>query len=572
VAYGVAFGLAFILGVLRVYFWLPELLWMLFLKFFSPPSIKSKSISYLPPLFDERIILPLPFITEIITDTYKENPSKARKTIDYLIGSTNQQKNAAEAIVNIAFDNIISCKTSSDIADIISQLNWIPSPPPKELGSILPQLLDISQDTNAFNQATKSRRSELLNRPITALQKLQSSLTFEKNSLLATKYRRITDKWLTILETAQRTLSEQTQQKEIPQRYIAGGSLDPETATYRFKGRIDIFREIETLTLSDQPPTLLLYGDRRTGKTSTLKYLPEKVGATIIPLLVDLQGGASATTLQGLAEYFVKTIFEAARRLPRRLDLPDHNADKLARDPFPALQDWFTEIERKYPSKRFLLCLDEFERLSEVVNTTKSRVPLNFLRNILQHSRQWTLLFSGSHLVSELDSYWNDYLINTRTVRISFLDEASTRELILKPVENFPKIYLPESVNKIIELTHCQPYLVQLVCYEVVEFLNKEIRNNKREAATAKATLRDIEVVIPTVLERSDQYFREFWTSLSDKDRGLLRLLVKGETPTPADKGVANKLIRKEILTQSGDTLRVPLVQKFIEQVIEEEI
>jgi hypothetical protein len=109
--------------------------------------------------------------------------------------------------------------------------------------------------------------------------------------------------------------------------------------------------------------------------------------------------------------------------------------------------------------------LDEFERLSEVITATNSRVPLNFLRNILQHRKQWILLFSGSHRFGELPSYWSDYLINTRTVPVSFLDEESARSLIIEPVKDFPIIYDASSVDRIIELTNCQPYLIQLICY-----------------------------------------------------------------------------------------------------------
>jgi 2-phosphoglycerate kinase len=72
------------------------------------------------------------------------------------------------------------------------------------------------------------------------------------------------------------------QSPEIRQVYIAGNSLDPATAKNRFKGRIDIFREIETMALSEHPPVLLLYGGRRTGKTSALKYLPYRLGAVIV--------------------------------------------------------------------------------------------------------------------------------------------------------------------------------------------------------------------------------------------------------------------------------------------------
>lgn len=80
-------------------------------------------------------------------------------------------------------------------------------------------------------------------------------------------------------------------------------------------------------------------------------------------------------------------------------------------------------------------------------------------------------------------------------------------------------------------------------------------------------------MVIPTLLERGGEYFRELWKSLSDRDRHLLQRLVQGETPAAQDKAVLRKLERKEILekTESGYSFQVPLVREYVEQVIEEE-
>ncbi|MDZ8090757.1 MAG: ATP-binding protein [Nostoc sp. DedQUE05] len=566
-------SVAFILGVFRVYFWLPELLWILTLFLLFRNEKWVNCLRYLPPCFDELIILPLPFMDVMIVEAYRKNPDVARETINYLITSTNHQRVAAQAISGIAGDILNRCQRLSDIVEIANQLAWISSPPPEELGTVLPQFLEISQDVRASEEATSPyRKYELLNIPITALRQLGQSLALTKDARVAVSFGNTAQSWLIILETAQRTLNEQAQQsKEIRQVYIAGNSLDPKTAKNRFKGRIDIFREIESLALSEQPPVLLLYGGRRTGKTSALKYLPYRVQANIVPLLVDLQGAASATTLKGLAENLAQQIIEAARRLPRRVYLPNPDASKLAEDPFPALQTWLAEIERSNSGKQFLLCLDEYERLGEVVEATSSRAPLNFMRNLLQHQRKWILLFSGSHELSELDDYWSDYLINTRALRMTYLHELEARDLIQQPVENFRDIYEPTAVDEIIQLTRCQPYLVQLVCYELVELLNRDIRRNRREADTAKATAQDVKEVIPVVLERGDQYFRELWTSLTDSDRSLLRRIIHGETPTQQDKGVIRKLTRKEILTQEGNAFQVPLVQKYIEQLLEEE-
>ncbi|BAZ10618.1 hypothetical protein NIES4071_24410 [Calothrix sp. NIES-4071] len=519
-----------------------------------------------------------PISSRRLFEDYLQNPETAQDEIEALIRSSNHnlQTVAAIALGDIAVDILMHCQTLSDIADISFQLSWIPSPPPKQIGTALPQLLSVSEDVWASTQYTTFQsRYELLNRPIKALQNLLKSLAFEKNLLSAGALHEVCSKWLKILETAQRTLqSSALQEQEIRQVYVAGNALDPETAMGRFKGRVDIFREIETLTLIESPPVLLMYGGRRTGKTSTLKYLSHRVGSTIVPLLVDLQGAASATTLEGLAKNLVTQIIEAGRRLPRRLDLPYPNFTNshsgVQPDAFIDLQNWFAEIERVYPEKRFLLCLDEFERLSEVVTATNSRVPLNFIRNILQHRRQWIVLFSGSHTFSELPTYWSDYLINTRTVRVSFLDEESARNLIIEPVKDFPKIYDSLAVDKIIELTNCQPYLIQLICYEVVELINREIRSGKRESSNIIADIDNINSIIPLVLERGNQYFQELWNSLKDNEKDFLFNLTLGKKTIDNNKGVIRELIQKEILTIEGNNFQVPLVQKFIEQIISE--
>jgi hypothetical protein len=597
---GVVLGAVFVLGILRFYLlWLLEVLWIPILLWLSRRGDPERWLLYLPPCFDELIYLPLPFpfMGQIIVEAYRENPFAVRQTIDYLITSTNQQGIAAEAIFDIAVDTLKRCHSLTDIAYISDDLTWIASslisvsqqikliksksivqqPELTADGALMLGLLDISQEVKVSQEATlPAHQSKLLNHPIYALYVLQNLLAFGKKAKLIATFGSIIQRWLTILETAQRTLEEQAHySKEIRQVYIAGNALDPQTAKHRFKGRIDIFQEIERLALEDPPPVLLLCGGRRTGKTSTLKYLPHRVGANLVPLLVDVQGAASATTLSGLAENLATQMIEAARQLPQHLclDLPYPNKDRLDQDPFPALQDWLGEIEGIVSSKRFLLCLDEFERLSELVEATSSRAPLNFLRNILQHRTAWTLLFSGSHEPKELPGYWSDYLISTRTLRVSYLDEDSARELIMQPVQDFPNIYDRTAVDTIIHLTRCQPYLVQLTCYEVVELLNRNIRENRRDASTPKATAQDVQTVIPTVLERGGEYFRELWKSLSDRDRNLLRRLVQQETPTPQDKAVLRKLERKEILEklESDYTFQVPLVQKYVEQVLEEE-
>ncbi|MEM9276697.1 MAG: hypothetical protein AAGA80_27720 [Cyanobacteria bacterium P01_F01_bin.143] len=453
------------------------------------------------------------------------------------------------------------------------QLEWIPSPTPPEITTVFPQFLDLSRTVESADLATSFyRKVEIFKRSIDSLTQMQTSFAFFDDPPIAKLSGQIAQKWLGILQTAKNDLEKHPlYAQEIPQVYIAGAALNPEDAQTRFKGRQDLFREIENIALTSPPPTLLLYGRRRTGKTSTLNYLPQKVGGDLIPLRVDLQGAAAAETSYGVATSIVRQIIESARK-SRNLTLNPPNQEDLRVDPFFTLQEWFIALESRISGKKFLLCLDEYELLEKIVTATNSRASLNFLRHIIQHRPAWILLFSGSNTLEEIADYWSDYLISTRYVRITFLEKPEAIELITQPIADFPDIYLPEAIERIIYWTNCQPYLVQLLCSELVDYLNRKYPQNNLQV---KATAQDIENIIPKALEVGSAYFNEFWdNSLSAPEREFIRNLIKNADPMAQAPVVENKLIDKDILKldeQNQVCFQVPLIERcFFQKVAQE--
>ncbi len=561
---GVAFTVTYLLGYSRLYLWFFEALWMLILRLRYTPAQADQALRWLPSRFDEVIYLPLPFITKLVTEAYRLNNFAARQSLDHLVNFTNQQALAGEITLNIAVETLQSCQTEFDIAHLVSnKLDWITEPPPEFLGTLLPKCLDISRNVHsAFNATNAYRHKELLAKPIKELTQLRQQLAFEKNTLIRTHLGQITQRWLAILETAQNVLLEQIKQSgELPAgAYVAGNALDPELADANFRGRLVIFAEIENLMLATQPPILLLYGGRRTGKTSALKQLPKRMGTDFVPLLVDMQGVAEASTPRGVAEGIAKQMQESARS-SRNMTLPDYDIEALQRDPFHALRDWFKAIEKKFPNKRFLLCMDEFERLEEVVTATQSRAPLNFLRSTYQHHNRWLILFSGSHHPDELAPYWSDYLISTRTLSVSYLQEDEARDLIEHPNNDFPvQVYNSLAIEEIIRQTHCQPYLVQLLCQNVIELINQDKRR--------QVVKDDVIAAMPRAIERGQQYFAELWNETLKKssDRSIIKKLLSGEALSEEEKQRVPYLLDKNILEVSGSTYRfqVPIVEAFL--------
>ena len=568
VAGGVLGGMSSVLGILRYYFWLPELFWLglldirqIFLG--TPPSL-----TLLPFYYDELIILPLPFLEKWLIQNYDRSPNQTLKTLDYLTNSTNQQKLAAKARISIVVESLSRVQNFSQLTTIHQQFTWLPNPLPAEFDSSITELLEISQDARAAETATSVYRTvELLNRPIQRLSDLQKTLAFNKSrhrlSLGQTSQR-----WLSFLTTAQDNYRQQVSSAaEIPQAYVAGNSLSPNDAQERFKGRQDIFQQIERISLSPSPPVLLLYGGRRTGKTSSLKYLPQKVDSSLVPLLVDLQGTALSEQMSSFAQTFADQIITFARN-NHRLNIPSPSPESLNRDPFPTLLKWFKEIENLKPHKRFLLCLDEFERLSEVINATNNKAPLNFFRSVMQNNQRWILLFSGSHTLDELEPYWNDALINAQSLRMTYLHRNEAIDLIRHPIQEFPDIYSDATVKRILHWTNCQPYLIQLLGTVLVDELNK-----RPEPLSQRPTPEYIDQIIPKVRDRGINYFRELWKStITEEQREILsQFMSEGHLENVPKRQIKTLIEDKEILIKTNEhyAFQVPLTETYFRQQVE---
>jgi len=233
-----------------------------------------------------------------------------------------------------------------------------------------------------------------------------------------------------------------------------------------FKGRRDLFLalERELATAAETRPTLLLFGARRCGKTSAIKQMPVRLGPAVIPVEVDLQSAATAEDASGLLFALAHQIKHNALT-HRRIQLPALTRDDLRADPYIVFGDWLNRVEATVGARWILLCLDEYERLAEMMEAGRvdQRI-FNFLRHLIQHHPRVTVLLSGSHTLDDVGAHGrapqlSDYLINVRVLKIGNLKEDEARELIVAPIEDFPLEYEPAAVERILAVTGCQPFL-----------------------------------------------------------------------------------------------------------------
>jgi len=261
----------------------------------------------------------------------------------------------------------------------------------------------------------------------------------------------------------------------LPNPFVTGNPIQPE---YRevFVGRRDIIEQIQTEALREGGAGAILFlGNRRTGKTSTLLNLQSQVGSGIKPVFIDCQSPlVSGGTLVDFSGKLAATVLKATVQRDESITNFQTFAD---------LTRLLEKLQLKFYRQgiRSLLCFDEYERLTtQITNGALSGLP-DSLRYWIQHLPNFIFLFAGSHPLTEIsDLDWSDYLINVRTVPISYLDFDSALHLITKPVPEYNLTYEPEDVaGQLISRLGGQPYLLQAVMFELTEHLNAKHQKNR---------------------------------------------------------------------------------------------
>ncbi|MCP4662218.1 MAG: ATP-binding protein, partial [bacterium] len=153
-----------------------------------------------------------------------------------------------------------------------------------------------------------------------------------------------------------------------------------------------------------------------------------------------------------------------------------------------------------------------------------------------------------------------DYFISVREVRIGHLDPATARDLVRRPIPEFPADAVPEAVaERIVERTGAQPFLVQLYAQLLVETLNAQERT--------QATLDDLEAIELEVLEQATYYFRNTWQRAPDPARSDLAALARGTTPGLERE--SRRWLGRRCLIDDQGRLTIPVLGRFL---IEEEL
>lgn len=196
-----------------------------------------------------------------------------------------------------------------------------------------------------------------------------------------------------------------------------------------------------------------------------------------------------------------------------------------------------------------IIAIDEFEIIEELI--TAGKIPKNFLgylRGLLQMNSKIAFAFAGLHTLEEMTAdYFQPFFASVIPIHVGFMEPAVTRQILANPIqfsdndvetlhvtsphatsskEDFLLDYKPEALDKIYELTHGQPYLVQLIGFVLVRRYNDQVfeLGSDRDPVF---TVKDVEAIINDTdfFKRGRYYFHGVWSQAKQGAKGQQAIL-----------------------------------------------
>ncbi len=506
-----AFGLAGILLGLTLAWWRPVLLypfllvWNRLLLSMDKPRIQDNNAMLVfrwhSAFWDEFQRLPLLNLDDYLLRIVTADLNEGRTAMAYL-STTRQRWAAQEAQIELDAQHLEDCTNVKMIADVHPGLatSDLVGPASALLRSFSRVSTDVAaalQQESAFNQRLALTAVE--ERLDTLLRELTRS-----DEQYAERFRPVAALWRQVVASQSRQLAEEAEMRqEIDNPYIIGVPLTEKQEI--FIGRTEVSSHIEQLLLDRRRPPLLLYGQRRVGKTSLLNNLGRLLPTRILPMFVDLQGPASRAQDEVGFLYNIGRAMRQSALKQRDMTLPELTREMLQLDPFTQFEEWLDEVELRLGDNLALLMLDEFEALERVLAKARldEEIVLGMMRHLIQHRPRFKVLLSGSHTLDEFQR-WASYLINVQVIHIGYLSESEARQLVEAPVQDFALRYEPAASQRVLELTNGHPFLVQLLCAEIVALKNEQLPAQRR-----LATLADVETAVPEALAHGSFFFAD---------------------------------------------------------------
>jgi len=384
---------------------------------------------------------------------------------------------------------------------------------------------------------------------------------------LASGFTKAARHWLALVRKEKEQYDRAARREPVHQLFRAGDPVDREQEA--FVPRLSVLGKLERQVMMAQgSPALVLYGRRRTGKSTLLTNLAGFLPEDILHARVSLQD-PSAFSSQA---HFFKRVHEICSTVAPRLSSEEQPLDLSSF--FAMLSRWNTALGETH---RLLLAIDEYENLDiKIGQGVFDADLLATLRESMQQHRRITWIFAGSHEITELDhADWTSYLVSARTIEVPFFSLEETHTLLSDPLrhaqmwgDRADRPSLPagfwgtDGIDRVHAETAGWPHLVQLMAETLVDLANdrmvQQIDDDLYTAALAEAVVSGHTVLHQLLIGECE----------TDAERQYLIGFRDHEAQSAPAPEVTRALKHRQLIVPDGDgyRLRVPLMRHWLQK------
>lgn len=266
-----------------------------------------------------------------------------------------------------------------------------------------------------------------------------------------------------------------------------------------FYGREELIQNIAHAIQESrsQSKCVLVFGQKRSGKSSVLYHLKKSLEEDQKLLIIDL--GNMSTHLDqhaqtSLLHQFLNGILRGLERAIRQkqreglgsveLAIPDkefydHPAPlQLFEDTFVRLKD-LTDVQtgqENWRGIRVVLLVDEFQYIYDPI--IEGKIPDSFMQNwkALLQANYFSAVLVGQDVMPKFKLRFPNEFGTTQDERVTYLKEEDARKLIDEPIriggKHGESRYREQAIERILDLTAGSPFYIQILCSRLVEHMN----------------------------------------------------------------------------------------------------
>lgn len=325
--------------------------------------------------------------------------------------------------------------------------------------------------------------------------------------------------------------------------YIVGNPIKDQA---NFFGRQDIFREVLQVLRQRGSNAIVLYGQRRIGKTSVLLQLKKQLadGSEFTPVYFDLQDKA--------AKSLSEVLYELAQHIAK---VTGHTNPQSSE--FDKTGDYFRgvflpEIAERIATGGLVLLFDEFDVLDSPMDNPASEAFFPYLSAWMADVQKVKFVFVIGRRPEDLSVRTMSTFKGIQSTRVSFLSMEDAEDVIRQSENNSGPRWGESGVRKVLELTHGHPYFTQLLCSVIWENVNE---NDVAVPGTPTISEEDVDCAVSQALKFGANAFNWLWDGFPPAERVIVAAMAE----------VQEEIITQDRLVETLNRSGVRLVARELE-------